>query len=302
MRAEWLDYTQRLARTPALFYSGNRKIMRPERLTLTDTTFDLRMEDVGFTRNKQSQLRRNYLHEEARAAAVTLWDARLAKQKYGSVGFHCYKHYVKGKAEGVVDLTPTSKRASVMGPCIQAVNLTLEERRGGGRVTHVDLFYRTTELFKKFPADLVFLEELLTPFNLEPAPLESVTCHFANVTCHPMYFAGLLPLMDDPLENLMALEPLDPYFHKWVVKWTARYLCEEYAHGIAKFAQALRVKADVLERLDPYTLELLQLYLREHHPGYTRTRFAHDGDGNGEGNEEEGPDEEDDDEAGELEG
>lgn len=273
MKAEWLKAVGLFASTPADFYSGNRKIIRQRSITFTDLTPDIDLADIGFTKNKLAQLRRNYLHEESRDAAVTLWDIRTKKAKYGSVGFHCFKHYVKGKAissDGSLDTAPVSKRASVMGPCIQSLSLTWLHP---GRAS-LDVFYRTTELFKKCPADLIWLPELMAPFDFSKAPLESVTCHFSNVTCHPMYFASLLPLYDDPVEEIARLEALDPYFHKWVIKWTARYLCPEYAHGILKFAQALRVRDDVMSRLNGYDLERLQEYLRANHPGYTHTRFG----------------------------
>lgn len=278
MKAEWLAAVEQYAATPARFYSGNRKILRHHTVTFRDLTPDIALSDIGFTKNKMSQLRRNYIHEESRAAAVTLWDARVKKDKYGSVGFHCFKHYVKGRsaatattADGTINIQQVSKRASVMGPCMQAFTLSYMD---DGSST-VDVFYRTTELFKKFPADVVFFEEMLAPFDFSNAPLQEITCHFANMTCHPMYFASLLPLYDDPVAVIEKLRATDEYFHKWVVKWTARYLCEEFAHGIAKFAQALRVKHDVLERLDPYALEHLQFYLRDNHPGYAHTRFEH---------------------------
>jgi len=280
MLTEWLNATQEYARRPAMFYSGNRKILRHQRITFEDQTPDISLRMIGFTKNKMSQLRRNYLHEESRDAAVQLWKGRLEKDKYGSVGFHCFRHYVKGRSlnAGELNVAPVSKRASVMGPCIQAISLTL----GNDGKTHVDAFYRTTELFKKFPADLIFFPELLEPFDFTEAPVATVTCHFANMTCHPMYFASLLPLFADPVQPIEDLKQHDEYFWKWCVKWTARYVCEERAHGIAKYAQALRVKKDVLERLSPEGLPVLQQYLRKNHPGYAHTRFDEDG---GEGEE-----------------
>lgn len=60
----------------------------------------------------------------------------------------------------------------------------------------------------------------------------------------------------------------DSYFHDWLVKWTARYLCPENSRGIQKFSQALRTQKDALTRIDPHQLRDLQSYLRENHPGY----------------------------------
>jgi len=254
VRKAFLQQALKMAGTEADFYSGCRKILQRRRLRfkLKD---DFAIKDCGFTKTKLTLLRKLYLHDESRDMAVKLWHRRLEQKKYGSVGFTCYNHLLKA------DPSKKSKRASVMGPCIQAVTLTLNER---GSV-NIDAFYRTTELFKKFPADLVFMrDELLEPFELENP---TVTCHFANITCHPMYFVTLVPLMDRPIQAFEDLRH-DEHFYNWCVKWTARYVCEENSRGIQKFAQALRVQKDALERIEPKQLKKLQAYLRKNHPGY----------------------------------
>ncbi len=124
-----------------------------------------------------------------------------------------------------------------MGPCMQSVSLTLMNRREA----KVDIFYRTTEVLKKFPADLVFLRDvLLKPFE---GNFIEYNFHFANLTLHPMYWVTIIPLMRNPVKELKRLEKADPHFYKWVIKWTARYLCPEHGRGIEKFSQALRVRS-----------------------------------------------------------
>jgi hypothetical protein len=256
MRAEWLKNCFELARRPALFFSGCRKILSGVRVDFGTWDNDLTISDCGFTKSKLTMLRRLYLHEESHAMAQELWTRRLGQDKYGSVGFTCYNHLIKA------DPTKQSKRASVMGPCIQSVTLTL--MNDGSTV--VDAFYRTTEFLKKFPADLVFLrDELLAPFKIDN--LRSVRFHFANVTIHPMYMVTVLPLIDDPIDTLNSFRE-DKRFYDWTIKWTARYLCDEYSRGIMKFSQALRVRKDALNRLSSARLSSLQDYLRRNHPGY----------------------------------
>jgi hypothetical protein len=202
-------------------------------------------------------LMKNYYHKESIDVAVELWERRKKQRKYGSVGFTCYAHFIKGDPE------KKSKRASVMGPCIQSVTLTY----GPKHTTTVDVFYRTTEWFKKFPADLVFLrDDLLSEFNFEGCPIERINFHFANITLHPMYFVTVLPLTPKPKAMFESVRP-DERFWIWCIKWTARYLCEEYEHGIAKFSQALRVQMDAKNRLTPKQQERLANYIRKHHPG-----------------------------------
>lgn len=280
MRAEWLRLALRSAATKADFYSGARKILRNQHVTFRNIKPDLLIGDCGFGKAKLTMLRKSYIHSESRTAAVALWDGRLKREKYGSVGFHCFNHYVKGVAnehanERISGERPGSKRASVMGPCIQSVSITLLKKGSSS----IDFFYRTTELFKKFPADLVFIrDELLAPFDFSRAPIDHVNFHFANVTCHPMYFVTMLPLFDDPVEELMKLRRADRYFHDWVVKWSARYVCDEYSRGIQKFAQALRVRKDALERFDRQALKDVQKYFRGNHPGHRNDYVDPDGE------------------------
>jgi hypothetical protein len=229
------------------------------------------MPDAGYTKSKMTMLIKNYLHKESRDVAIDLWNKRLGQRKYGSVSFTCFAHFVKG---GSVD-AKRSKRASVFGPCIQSVSLTYLNNH----TTAVDVFYRTTELFKKFPADLVFFREiLLEGFDFSNAPVAEVTFHFANITCHPMYFVTLLPLLDDPMGELDDIKKNDPYFYDWVVKWTARYLVPEYHRGIQKFAQAMRVCQDARSRIPKKVMPDLIQYLKDNHPGYRNDYVDPDGE------------------------
>jgi hypothetical protein len=262
LKQEWVDYCLGFAAEPADFYSGCRKILREKRMLFQGLDDSLTLADCGFTSHKMRYLMRAYMHEESLRVAVDLWGRRRIQDKYGSVGVTCYNHFIKSEK--------TSKRASVMGPCIQSFTVTYLNKRQYA----VDVFYRTTELLKKFPADLVFLREvLLTPFDFSGMMLTEVNCHLANVTIHPMYFATILPLIPDPIGALEMLRERDKYFHDWVVKWTARYVCDEFHRGIAKFAQALRVHKDARERILPDVLEQVQTYIRANHPPL-KTRFA----------------------------
>ncbi len=266
MLKQWQAICRELAPEPADFYSGCRKILRNRAfdISLGDT---LKIKDCGFTKVKLTLLRKLYLHTESRDMALELWDRRMQQGKYGSVGFTTYNHLLKA------DPTKKSKRASVMGPCLQSVVLTL----GPKNVPEVNVFYRTTELFKKFPADLVFLREtLLDGFELP----EDINIHFsfANVTCHPMYIGNVLLFEKDPAKRLHSWRRKDKRFWEWSGKWMARYIIPEYGRGIAKFAQALRVQKDMLERFDPDKMDALRDYLREHEFGYGKPLEGDDDD------------------------
>jgi hypothetical protein len=243
--------------------SCDRKILRRQAVVCSADEFlkpDLHMESIGYTKSKLSMLVRNYLVVESIAAAKKLWAKRLEQRKYGSVGFTCYGHYEKGN---VNDRTP---RGSVMGPCIQSVILTLDNKGN----TSVDIFYRTTEYFKKFPADLVFIRDQLLN-NFELPGLKDISFYFANITIHPMYAVTLMPYLSDPVEWIERLKKYDKAFHERVIFRTARYLCKEHLHGILKFSQAMRVRKDALNRLSKEQQRDLEKYLRKNHPGYAHT-------------------------------
>lgn len=271
MKSDWVDISLELAAEPASFYSGARKILRNRTFTFKHIRPDLKMEDAGYTKSKMTMLKKNYLHEESIAVAIDLWTKRIGQRKYGSVSFTCFNHFVKG---GSID-AKRSKRASVFGPCIQSVSLTYMN----DHTTEVDVFYRTTELFKKFPADLVFIRDvLLAGFDFSTAPLTSITFHFANVTCHPMYFVTLIPLLDDPIGELDELKRVDKYFFDWIIKWTARYIVPRHHRGIAKFAQAMRVCTDARARIPKKVMPALIKYLDDNHPGYRNAYVDPDGE------------------------
>jgi len=263
MLTEWLNSSIELASEPADFYAGARKILRNRRIVFTDIQDDLTLADAGYTQTKMTLLRKGYYHEESINVAKMLWELRKEKRKYGSVAFTTYNHLLKN------DPNKKSKRASVMGPCIQSVSLTYLN----DHTTAVDVFYRTTEYFKKFPADLVFLRDVLLPnFDFTKAPIRDITFHFANITCHPMYFVTLIPNLPRPLRVLDDLAEKDEHFWKSVVKLTARYLVPEYFHGIEKHEQSLRVKKDALNRIPKNKLAKLTKYFEDNHPGYGRMK------------------------------
>lgn len=282
MKQDWIDQCLTLSHQPADFYSGARKILQNVHFSL-ESRDDLTLKDCGFTRSKLRMLERNYLVKESIDAALELWKGRVARGKYGSVGFTTYGHYVKGgghhshyaeihkKRKEGDEYKPS--RSSVMGPCIQSLTLTLNNDKS----VVVDAFYRTTELFKKFPADLVFIQDtLLPPFDIKPT---HINFHFANVTCHPMYYVTIIPLLRDPIAALERLRRTDIYFFNWVVKWTARYLVPKYFRGIEKFSQAMRVRKDALERIDKRTMKALVKYLTDNHPGYRKDYIDPDEEG-----------------------
>lgn len=263
MKKFWLDISTELALQKADLFVGARKVIQAVRFDYEwddKTVRDLKMEDAGFTKSKMSMLVRNYYLEPSIKAAQMLWKERLRKGKYGSVGFSCYAHFVKGDVGG------HTKMGSKFGPCIQAVTLTYHKKR-----TTVDVYYRSTELFKKFPADLVFIRDvLLAQFDFRQAPIDRIRFYCANVSVHSMYAVTLFPSMKDPIAWLERIRRKDKYFWTWCVKWSARYLCPEHCNGIQKFMQAMRTCKIANRDISKEKMKLLQRYLRENFPKKTK--------------------------------
>jgi hypothetical protein len=127
----------------------------------------------------------------------------------------------------------------------------------------IDVYYRTTELFKKFPADLVFLRDvLLKPFDFSGMAI-TVTCHFANVTLSARYWVTVLANIDDPMEAMEGIKKSDARYYERLIRCTAEYLCPEKGTSIANHAQSLRVKKHALNSFNGHGRRELQGYLRD---------------------------------------
>ena len=263
MKGEWLYhcayYSQRAA---SLWSGGNRKILRNRQLTFDNWDDSLQLEDVGFTPAKLQQLERLYLHEESRSVAADLWARRRMMAKTGNVAFSTFNHLLKNGDSVDEAVINKSKHGSVQGPCMLGVTITWMWRTRAA----VDVFYRSVELYKKLPADIVFLRDvLLTPFDFKGMQL-TVTCHFANVTLHPAYWPCVLAHVDDPIATMEEIKQKDPVFHRHLVKGAANYLCDEHSHTIDNWAQGQRVKKHAVATFTGTRLRTLQAYLRANHP------------------------------------
>jgi len=260
MKDDWIKHALILAKEPPDLYAGSRKILR-NRILVFNPNMDLTLEDAGYSKAKMRQLERNYLHQDSIAAASQLWDEYREKPKYRSVAISCFGRLVKDHG---------GPRGSKMGSCLLAITITMLNRK----TAEINLHYRTTEFLKKFPADLIFVyEDILSQFNLEGMTITKVTCLFDNITIHPQYFTTIIPLLEDPISSLEAIRESDSYFHQWIVKWAGRMLIPEQGRGIAKFAQAVRVKMDAEKRISEDVKTVLVKHIKKWHPGFKRTSY-----------------------------
>ena len=259
LKAEWLEHCLRLAGRQADLWANSRKILRGRKLPFYALDDSLQLDDVHYTPSKLKQLTRDYLNEESRRAAVEQWDMRRKRAKPGSVSFHTYNHLLKGNGSLSEIVAKKSRVGSIVPPCMQSVIISwLWKDRAA-----IDVCFRSVELLKKLPADLVFLRDvLIAPFNLHGMSF-SVTCYCANITIHPRDWVVLLPHLQDPLEIMETLRRKDPKFHEQVVKWTADYLLPERGSSIANYDTGQRVKRHALASIRGRTRQSLQDYLRD---------------------------------------
>lgn len=275
LTSAWLNWCIDLACVQeGHFWSGARKII-PNRVLRVDSLRRFcTIDELGYTKYKLTRLHDQYFVKDAVDVAMMLHRENAKRKKYASSAFHCYGHLLKATFEN------RSKRGSVMGPCLQSVVMTLmpHEKR-----TRVDVFWRTTEAFKKLPADFIWLRDYVIP--LIPAqdqyPVHGFNFHFVNVTIHPMYFATVVPLLPDAIATLELLRHRDPAFWQWVGKWMVRYVIGGPAgRSIEKFAQAQRTAMASVEALDRHVDTGVRVvdYLCQHKQAFTpkNTRFDRD--------------------------
>lgn len=270
MRDTWLQWCVDLAcSTDHMFWSGARKVFNERKLKFNTLDNSLAIEALGYTKNKITRLQGQYFVKDQIDAACYLHGHNIRRKKYASASFSTYGHLLKATYEN------RSSAGSVMGPCIQSVVLSLRPHE---RRTAVDLFYRTTEAFKKLPADLIWLQQNVFPLipGQEQYPLVGYTFHFVNVTAHPMYIATIMPLLPDGIATLELIRQKDPEFWRHTGVWLTRYMIGgACSRGLESFAQSKRT-ADSARALMAGELEFRVIkYLVKHRVAFApkRTRF-----------------------------
>lgn len=257
MRRDWLKLCRRAACSPADYWSGGKKILRRQTFSFPDPTGPIDISDAGYTKTKMSLLRKAYVVEESRAAAIDQWNNRknYKEKSHWSVSFHCHNHTVKSHhSEAGI--------GSKMGPCLQAVSITHTVEG----VAEVDVFYRTTELFKKFPADLVLLRDhLLVDFDFDRTPLGDIHFHVVNMTVSPTYLPTPLSLIDDPVDFMDEVLESDPDFHRIACRWMIQLI----AGPESSFNQARRVQKAVKELMPQDSQEALVAHVNKCYPDFT---------------------------------
>lgn len=161
------DFILDLIKREAFLYAGVRKIVQGVTWVAPDPWPTITYADLGYGKNKEKQLRRNYFDQEE----ITRVKSQL--QKRGRAAFSAL----------AMSMRASKKDARSMGHCMQTMIISKTPK-----VTTVEMQYRSTEAILKFSADVVFMPWVFEQLDIDPS---TVRFHFANAFLSGVYFPTL---------------------------------------------------------------------------------------------------------------
>ena len=244
----WVDFCSEQALRPAYYMSGVQKIIQGAvwvvpRDILFDKTTDIT--DFGYSAkgNKMRSLKKHYFNKEKTKYARKLVKTKWEQRSYGSCGF---------------PLTGDQKKWTKQDFCMQSCTVT-HYPAGGLKIC---IFYRTTEVIKKFGADLIFIRRVILPRFDRIKSIDDVTFMISNLTVHPMFFTTLLAHHYEPIDFLEKIRHKDPRYFNGICKWMGKYLFEGETSWIQKFSQAKQTHLAMKRLMSDDRLEELRSYFK----------------------------------------
>lgn len=201
----WAEFVGDLAVSPPEAYVQIRKFFRDVHWEVPFDSFDgisLGTENMGYSpgSSKMRQLRRNYLNiEELEKARDSLKSRESKQQSCITARF--------GAGE---------KDSRSQGFCMQTITLNHISKPEPGKPQFVvELYYRTTEVGKKFFADLMFLHDIVFPILLEGLPRPDVIrFKFSTLYLSSMF----LPLVFQIVDVVKLMEEIRENDPKWFTR------------------------------------------------------------------------------------
>lgn len=225
---------------PAFVFAGIRKIAQNltwEMKELPRVTFD----QIGYGKNKLTQLRRNYINDDEFDRVRTI----LRRRKN--------KHFTSV----ALSMRGAGKDARSMGWCMLSLVVTR-----GPRVETVEVQYRSTEVILKFGGDLAFLPSIFEDLGLEP---DLVRFHFANAFCSGVYFPTLCSEWE-PIDFLDYLRRTDEKFFATATRYFWRASMAQHQHF--PYSPEKQQHKFLWSRLRKSQISRIRDYLAEHHEKY----------------------------------
>lgn len=173
-KQEWLREVKLFSVFPRDI-EGTSKLFQNVSITMGPFDESISYEAMNYSKSKDLQLRRNYFNEDNNIEGVKAFSDRVMGKKKGSVSVICHN----------------KEKGSNKGFCLNAYTLNYR-----GDHTILTIQYRTTELIKKFYADMVFFRDVILPqyhHQLQIAPLSEVNIHCASLSLDYRYFPLLIP-------------------------------------------------------------------------------------------------------------
>ena len=220
----WMEWLHYLSCKEGNTIVGVQKMIQGEQWVVPGETFmstDWDLTTFGYSEkgNKMKALHRNYYNKERFQFAIKDIRKICRNKRYGSTQF---------------PLTSLVKKGVKQTHCMSACSITNWPKEG----LRVCIFYRTTEVTKKFGADLVFIRDTILPKIHSVRAVKDITFMFSNLTVHPMFFSTLFCHLHDPLGFLDDVREADPRFHDYIEKWLCKYMFYGDSGFVQKFSQA----------------------------------------------------------------
>jgi len=197
MKDRWVELVTQLALRPDpdRMISSGIKYFRDIAFSISgeewNNGFPVSLADLAYEgrSTKMAQLSRNYLNKPSlEAARNKLIERTKKKADYSSV---------------MVSMQAMDKDGRSQGHCLAYTIVTHNPKNytTGKPEVFVDVYYRVTEVIKKFGADLIFLHDVVIPQILVepyflPEDITKVTFHFSNIYFSPLFLPIMVPQMD----------------------------------------------------------------------------------------------------------
>lgn len=236
LEKHWAEFVGRLCIQEPVAYDQIRKFFRDISWEVPFEDFDgvsLQPENMGYSPgdSKIRQLKRNYLNVEELERARDSLASRIKDGRQQS----CITARF-GNQE---------KSSRSQGFCMQTITLNhISHPLPGHPKLVVELYYRSTEVGKKFFADLMFLKEVVFPILLEGLPdPDVVRFRFSTLYVSSVFLPTILQVVP-VLETLKGIKSGDPeWFNRCIRTAIARWMVEE-----CEYTYQARVKMHTLFR------------------------------------------------------
>jgi len=255
----WIQFVEQMVlKRPAVAYAQERKFVEHAQLIIPGNVWkngvSHTLPQLGYSEDgsKRKQLTRDYVNMESIEKAKEIFKARDSKS-IASVG---------------ISTIGGEKRSSSQGHCIRSIvvnyfspSVTPDKKP---RLT-IDIEYRTTELLRKFGADLIFFYDTYIPMILKDNPwgikypdevrLYFPTCFFSALFI-PVFFQ-----FRDPVEFLEQAEKYcdKVYYHRLIHR--AKTLVEKSPEDFG-FQSRRNMQELAHNTMDEQTLNRLKKFLK----------------------------------------